>query len=70
MFQQLLVSWFKKRSSTYNLWGDNTVYLLESTQLSVVLRSWRYTAAKLWNNHSNEIRLIKEYKLFVKEIKK
>ena len=29
-----------------------------------------YTVAKLWNNLPNKTRLIKEYKLFVKEIKK
>ena len=70
MFQQLLVSWFRK-DHLHTTSGVIILFIcLESTQLIVVLRSRRYTAAKLWNNHPNEIRLIKEYKLFVKEIKK
>ena len=60
----------KKRSSTYNLRGDNTVQLPRVNSTKHGLRSWRYSAAKLWNNLPNEIRLIIEYKLFCKEIKK
>ena len=60
----------KKRSSTYNLRGDNTVQLPRVNSTKHALRSWRYSAAKLWNNLPNEIRLIIEYKLFCKEIKK
>ena len=60
----------KKRSSTYNLRGDNTVQLPKVNSTKHGLRSWRYTVVKLRNNLPNETRLIKEYKMFVEEIKK
>ena len=52
------------RCSTYNLRGNTIVDLPKVKSTTYGLRSWRYTASKMWNSIPDETRKIKTYTVF------
>jgi len=52
------------RCSTYNVRGNTIVDLPKVKSTTYGLRSWRYTASKIWNSILDETRKIKTYTVF------
>ena len=57
------------RRSTYNLRGNIIVGLPKVKSTTYGLRSWRYTASKMWNSIPDETRKIKTYTVFKNNIR-
>ena len=57
------------RRSTYNLRGNTMVDLPKVKSTTYGLRSWRYTASKMWNSMPDETRKIKTYTVFKNNIR-
>ena len=57
------------RRSTYNLRGNTIVDLPKVKLRTYGLRSWRYTASKMWNSIPDETRKIKTNTVFKNNIR-
>ena len=58
------------RKSTYHLRGSNITVLPKVNTTTYGLKSWRYSAAKLWNSLPDPIRRLDNYKSFKKQLRK
>ena len=57
------------RNSIYNLRGDTILKLPKVNSTKYGIKSWRYQAARLWNNIPNNLRNIDTYHSFKRGLK-